>query len=212
MGRASGRAEAKMILPGWALASAMRSFTDLTPSAGATTSTLRAKPDLGDAGEVLERVVRQAWLQRRADRKIGRLQERVAVRRGLGDHARRQHASPARPIVHDHRPSPALAHFLRRSCAPKCRAGRRVWTPPPDGSACSGKSFARPHSPRSAAPIRQNRTVCASSRQAPQRVDPRVPVAFSSVESPRMCGAARLGNAFGHCVRRAETARGARAK
>ena len=47
-----------MSLPGCAFASAIRSLTDFTPSAGADDQRLRAVADLGDADEVLERIVR----------------------------------------------------------------------------------------------------------------------------------------------------------
>lgn len=53
---------------------------------------LCGKPNLGDAGEVLERVIREVRKQRRARYKAGPgEQERVSIGRGLGDEIARRH-------------------------------------------------------------------------------------------------------------------------
>ena len=79
---------------------------------GLTYNNLQGRADLGNTGEILERVERHAGLQCRADYKIGQhIQQRVPIRCGLGDRSRSNNAAPARPVIYHHRPPPAFAQL-----------------------------------------------------------------------------------------------------
>ena len=71
---------------------------------------VRCIDQFADRREILEWVVRQIFVERRIYRDGGRCeQQRIAIRRGAGDHAHARIAAPTAAIFDDHR----LAERLR---------------------------------------------------------------------------------------------------
>ena len=108
-------AVANVIVPGFALASAMYSFRLLTGTDGLTTSTcgLPATSDTGTRSFIVSNCD-LALVQRRIRREVvGLHDQRVAVRRGAHDRLGRDQRVAARAVVDDDLLAHVLRHLLR---------------------------------------------------------------------------------------------------